>query len=570
MLVTRDTSDTKGYETASLIQATVGSPTDRNLERPIKQVDYIDHIQDRISVLFQDTVNEYIVDNLLKINDVFVSVLCEMVDSIFLNRTTKQSSNDLSRRFDSLIKTPNMPLKTHVFGEDLSESSLVRVYIKIVKGYEQKGSLKQMAPALGITFSINSLPIVYKVARLRPVLHKKCSEEVLKFFKQEFYRANDIRDGNEYVLKMLDYVEYDSKSTGTKKAIIYTEYFEYNLESYIKSWLSIKVDSIFSSLIEGLSRIHAKGFVHGDIKSINILVSKKGTLKYCDFEYVHPLTSFEKFGTLNYVPPELFEDWCSPKVGNTWSSFKKKFIAKEIDQAKVDIWALGCVFFFVLTKRYPPWTIPVGVFLRLKKLVSNIKKEMRIPNETKDEKNNVSEQPPVSSKKSKWCVCAALQADNALPEAKSMEVQNVSAIGLQGSNVRFLGDMSTDFSGDLKGFLESFKQEDRESRERKAPLFLHYKIGPLLRELDDYLLSYRKVLNKAHLNDLNSLKEILYKQLNWIWKVLPGLKFKQNGNDPFIQEYYRMVIAMLMPDPSRRISIEQLKQKFVRENSDSF
>ena len=56
---------------------------------------------------------------------------------------------------------------------------------------------------------------------------------------------------------------------------------------------------LYLQLIEGISALHKAEYAHMDIKLENILISKKGILKYCDFGFSMPSNAFvsRKTGT---------------------------------------------------------------------------------------------------------------------------------------------------------------------------------------------------------------------------------------------------------------------------------
>ena len=104
---------------------------------------------------------------------------------------------------------------------------------------------------------------------------------------------------------------------------------------------------------KGLDHMHSleTPIAHRDIKIENIL--KKGkNYKLCDFGSSSDLTidpkkcdknylgeqfsSFDKFTTFMYRPPEMCDQYC-------------KYLINE----KVDVWMLGCVLFTILFKKQP-------------------------------------------------------------------------------------------------------------------------------------------------------------------------------------------------------------------------
>ncbi|MEC7986089.1 MAG: serine/threonine-protein kinase [Myxococcota bacterium] len=67
---------------------------------------------------------------------------------------------------------------------------------------------------------------------------------------------------------------------------------------------------ICSDIAEALGKLHEQNWIHGDIKSKNILVDAKGKAYLIDFELARPLNETGKggfFGTRSYSPPEQHE-----------------------------------------------------------------------------------------------------------------------------------------------------------------------------------------------------------------------------------------------------------------------
>mmetsp|Transcript_59300 Transcript_59300/g.109598 ORF Transcript_59300/g.109598 Transcript_59300/m.109598 type:complete len:721 (-) Transcript_59300:71-2233(-) len=100
-----------------------------------------------------------------------------------------------------------------------------------------------------------------------------------------------------------------------------------------------EVCDIAAQIVAGLAHIHAKGIVHRDIKSLNLLLTDSGMVKLGDFgvsrqmsESTLCLNSF--YGTPLYLSPELIE-------GKPYSD-------------TTDVWSLGVVLYEVLAL-HPPF-----------------------------------------------------------------------------------------------------------------------------------------------------------------------------------------------------------------------
>ena len=104
------------------------------------------------------------------------------------------------------------------------------------------------------------------------------------------------------------------------------------------------IKQIMIEIMEGLVYLHSREIIHHDIKLENILLTKNGTIKICDFglsslqtpitSTIHASLSRQKtsnvVGSLHYIPPELLLPSSSPPT------------------ALVDIWATGCCLYALI------------------------------------------------------------------------------------------------------------------------------------------------------------------------------------------------------------------------------
>jgi len=94
----------------------------------------------------------------------------------------------------------------------------------------------------------------------------------------------------------------------------------------------------FRDVLIGAALLHADGVVHRDIRPDNILITKDGKIKIIDFgmaktEESRRLTTVNALGTWAYSPPEQLTH------------------AGDVDQASADVWSLGLLFHWGITKR---------------------------------------------------------------------------------------------------------------------------------------------------------------------------------------------------------------------------
>jgi len=92
--------------------------------------------------------------------------------------------------------------------------------------------------------------------------------------------------------------------------------------------------SIISQVLEAVTFMHTKGVVHRDLKLSNILLSDGLVVKLCDFGLAvmleHPDEEhYTLCGTPNYIAPEV--------------------VSKRAHGFPVDLWSVGCLFYFLVT-----------------------------------------------------------------------------------------------------------------------------------------------------------------------------------------------------------------------------
>lgn len=98
---------------------------------------------------------------------------------------------------------------------------------------------------------------------------------------------------------------------------------------------------ILANTCRAICRLHEHGIVHRDIKAANILVSREGEIKICDFGIStllsHDVALRQKAGTAAYMAPEI----CAMGSGSD-----------KYDE-KVDVWALGILAMDLALGRLP-------------------------------------------------------------------------------------------------------------------------------------------------------------------------------------------------------------------------
>jgi len=126
--------------------------------------------------------------------------------------------------------------------------------------------------------------------------------------------------------------------------VIITDYAKHgDLSSYLKKlnarnmrMSEDRIWSILSQLCSAIRYLHSYDIIHRDIKSANILLSSNGKIYLADFgisKILHPtaIGTTTQIGTPYYTSPEM--------------------MLNKIYDNKVDIWALGCVLWEMMTNR---------------------------------------------------------------------------------------------------------------------------------------------------------------------------------------------------------------------------
>lgn len=120
-----------------------------------------------------------------------------------------------------------------------------------------------------------------------------------------------------------------------------------NLKKWIQggtTQLQPKLQRIVTELALALDHVHARGWVHRDVKPENVLVADDGQVKLIDFAIASRASGF--LGKLlgGKTPPQGSPSYMSPEQ-----------IRGQALDARSDIYSFGCVLFEVLTGR-PPYT----------------------------------------------------------------------------------------------------------------------------------------------------------------------------------------------------------------------
>eukprot|EP00093_Oithona_nana_P007854 07854.XXX_174757_178252_1 [CDS] Oithona nana genome sequencing. len=124
-----------------------------------------------------------------------------------------------------------------------------------------------------------------------------------------------------------------------RKLYLVFEYVDHTvleeLEDHPKGLPSETARSHVFQVLRGIEFCHQNNIIHRDVKPENVLVSKLGVVKLCDFG----------FARLMAAPGEVYTDY----VATRWYRAPELLIGDTQYGKEVDIWAIGCLYAEMLT-----------------------------------------------------------------------------------------------------------------------------------------------------------------------------------------------------------------------------
>eukprot|EP00948_MAST-09A_sp_MAST-9A-sp1_P000876 g876.t1 len=104
----------------------------------------------------------------------------------------------------------------------------------------------------------------------------------------------------------------------------------FNNDSDVTRFTIPEVKCLMKQLLSGLKCLHDNFFIHRDIKMSNLLYTRHGVLKLCDFGLARGCDMMERKYT--------------PGVVTQWYRAPELLIGKSVYGTAIDIWACGCIF----------------------------------------------------------------------------------------------------------------------------------------------------------------------------------------------------------------------------------
>lgn len=130
-------------------------------------------------------------------------------------------------------------------------------------------------------------------------------------------------------------IHIDQRIVTRNKHYSFMKYYDKSLKSILPTITHDQIKKILTGLLQAVVYCHSQNIVHRDIKVENVmLVDDKPIL--IDFDLAHNTMHIPKIinGTPYYISPEVYK-------------------GRITDATKGDIWALGVLTYYLMTKTYP-------------------------------------------------------------------------------------------------------------------------------------------------------------------------------------------------------------------------
>ncbi|KIX92727.1 uncharacterized protein Z520_11579 [Fonsecaea multimorphosa CBS 102226] len=158
------------------------------------------------------------------------------------------------------------------------------------------------------------------------------------------YHLGTLLNGHRGISESLELLFEEPSSTW----FMVTEFCPRSLAKERRSTGLGSLTTIFREVVEAVDYMHSKGIAHGDLKLENVLLTPDGRPKLIDFGAATfsacPTETLGSADSVNVVPGDY---------GTTAYMPPDAFSQLEFDKAKADVWALGVLFYVMITGSVP-------------------------------------------------------------------------------------------------------------------------------------------------------------------------------------------------------------------------
>lgn len=156
-----------------------------------------------------------------------------------------------------------------------------------------------------------------------------------KFYKEQVEdEIKNLRKGDRHP----NIIRYHIHEEDDNFYYIAIELCKYNLSNLNIKLTKIQKLKIMYQIADGLQSLHQQGIIHRDIKPDNVLLTEDYQVKITDFGLSKSSLSSNTFYSVVGT-----NEWKAPEY---WEKDSKK-------TNKVDIFSLGCLFYFIYTRKHP-------------------------------------------------------------------------------------------------------------------------------------------------------------------------------------------------------------------------
>jgi len=150
---------------------------------------------------------------------------------------------------------------------------------------------------------------------------------------REISLLRELKQSN--IVRLLDVIH------GTNKLYLVFEYVDQDLKRYMDSvrdpMSPMLIKSYLYQLLRGVAYCHKRRVLHRDLKPQNLLIDQRGALKLADFGLARAFS----------IPLRPY----THEVVTLWYRAPEILLGSKNYATPVDIWAVGCIFVEMVTKR---------------------------------------------------------------------------------------------------------------------------------------------------------------------------------------------------------------------------
>ena len=166
---------------------------------------------------------------------------------------------------------------------------------------------------------------------------------ISKEFTRE-YKMWKLVEGIPYTLQLLAY--HHRQTPGREKHYFVTERCAGDLLKTEKSFIDEHKHSIARQVIEAVAGMNNKGLIHCDLKPNNVLLTKEGEVRLCDFGAMRKTSKDDE-----NARSELATLYVSPEIANG-VKYSALTLPSELTTVKLDSWGLGLLLFRLLSSTH--------------------------------------------------------------------------------------------------------------------------------------------------------------------------------------------------------------------------